>query len=91
MKSIFAFIVGAAVGAIAALLYAPQSGEELRARIREEAEIERQRLQAQYERGLAEMHTRIDKVQQDVQSMVNQIESPDGEEPAVVQEAEATD
>ncbi len=91
MKSIFAFIVGAAVGAIAALLYAPQSGEELRARIREEAELERQRLQAQYERGLAEMHARVDKVQQDVQTLVNQSNSPDGDEAVVVQEAEAID
>ena len=91
MKSIFAFIVGAAVGAIAALLYAPQSGEELRARIREEAELERQRLQAQYERGLSEMHDRVDKVQQDVQTLVNQSKSPDGEEAVVEQEAGATD
>ena len=91
MKSIFAFIVGAAVGAIAALLYAPQSGEELRARIREEAELERQRLQAQYERGLTEMHARVDKVQQDVQTLVNQSKSPDGDEAVVELEAEATD
>ena len=91
MKSMFAFIVGIAVGTIAALLYAPQSGEELRARIREEAELERERLQAQYERGLAEMQARIDKVQQDVQTLIIQETSPDGEEAVVVQEAEATD
>ncbi len=91
MKLIFGFILGAAVGAIAALLYAPQSGEELRARIREEAELERQRLQAQYERGLKEMQARLDKVQQDVQTLVNESMSPAGDEAAVEQEAEATD
>ena len=72
-------------------MYAPQSGEELRARIREEAELERQRLQAQYERGLAEMQARIDKVQQDVQTLVNQSKSPDGDEAVMEPEAEATD
>ncbi len=91
MKLIFGFVLGAAVGAIAALLYAPQSGEELRARIREEAELERQRLQAQYERGLAEMQARMDKVQQDVQTLINQSISPASKEAAVEQEAEATD
>ncbi len=91
MKSMFAFIVGIAVGAIAALLYAPQSGEELRARIREEAELERQRLQAQYERGLTELNTRMDKVQEDIQTLVDQTSSADGKEVVLETEAEATD
>lgn len=91
MKSLFAFVLGVAVGAIAALLYAPQSGEELRARIREEAELERQRLQAQYERGLAELQTRMDKVQHDVQTLINQSMSSDGEKAVVEEGAETTD
>ena len=37
MKDIFYFILGAAVGAIFALLFAPQSGEELRMKIQDTA------------------------------------------------------
>ena len=36
--SFLTFVVGALVGAVAALLFAPVSGREMRARIREEAE-----------------------------------------------------
>ena len=36
--SFLAFVVGALVGAVQALLFAPVSGEEMRKRIREEAE-----------------------------------------------------
>jgi len=36
--SFLTFVVGALVGAVAALLFAPISGEEMRKRIREEAE-----------------------------------------------------
>ena len=41
MNTIVTFIVEATVGAVVALLFAPQSGEELRTRMREEAQVER--------------------------------------------------
>ena len=68
MNTIVSFVIGAVVGGIAALLLAPQSGEELRARMRQEAEAERQRLQSQYEKGMQDLHGRMDKIQQELSS-----------------------
>ena len=74
MNNIVSFILGAIVGAAVALLYAPQSGEELRANLREEAQVERQRLQAQYEKGMRDLQEAINKVQVDLQSLLQQAE-----------------
>jgi gas vesicle protein len=74
MNNVLSFFMGAIFGAAVALLYAPQSGEELRGRIREEAQVERQRLQAQYEKSMQELHDRVEKVQQDVQALREQAE-----------------
>lgn len=65
-------ILGAAIGAVAALLFAPQSGAELRANIQEQAMAERQRLQALYEQQMAELQPQLDKLQKDVQSLLEQ-------------------
>lgn len=81
MNSIVSFILGAIVGAAVALLYAPQSGEELRANLREEAQVERQRLQAQYEKGMQDLQEAINRVQVDLQSLLQQAEEQ-GEETA---------
>ncbi|MGD2048410.1 MAG: YtxH domain-containing protein [Chloroflexota bacterium] len=74
MNNIVSFILGAIVGAAVALLYAPQSGEELRANLREEAQVERQRLQAQYEKGMQDLQEAINRVQVDLQSLLQQAE-----------------
>ena len=63
-------ILGAAIGAVAGLLFAPQSGAELRANIQEQAMAERQRLQALIEQQMAELQPQIDKLQKDVQSVL---------------------
>lgn len=65
-------ILGAAIGAVAALLLAPQSGAELRSNIQEQALAERQRLQALYEQQMAELQPQLDKLQKDVQSVLEQ-------------------
>jgi len=65
-------ILGAAIGAVTALLLAPQSGAELRANIQEQAMAERQRLQALYEQQMAELQPQLDKLQKDVQSVLDQ-------------------
>jgi gas vesicle protein len=67
-------IVGAVLGAVTTLLYAPQSGAELRANLQEQANAERQRLQTLYEKQLGELQSQVDKVQKDVQSLLEQTE-----------------
>jgi gas vesicle protein len=65
-------IVGAVLGAVTTLLYAPQSGAELRANLQEQANAERQQLQTFYEKQLGELQSQVDKVQKDVQSLLEQ-------------------
>jgi len=47
--TLFAFIGGAVVGAAAALLFAPESGEETRKKLRESVDTEYQALKKKYE------------------------------------------
>jgi len=51
MKDIFIFVLGVAVGAIFALLFAPQSGEELRTKLQDTSEQNWQKAQAQWQTG----------------------------------------
>ena len=64
MKDIFIFILGAAVGAISALLFAPQSGEELRTKIQNTAEQDWQKAQAQWQAGQEKTHQSLDQIHQ---------------------------
>ena len=72
MKRIEAFfmgaIFGAVIGAVVALILAPQSGEELRARIGREAQVERERLRGGYDQARHRVETQIDtmRLRQDV-------------------------
>jgi gas vesicle protein len=70
MKTIFAFVFGASVGAVVALLFAPKSGSELRHQIGDEAAADRIRMQEGYAHAVQGTHDRIDKMQADVQSLV---------------------
>jgi gas vesicle protein len=72
LNFIAGMIVGAVLGAVTTLLYAPQSGAELRANLQEQANAERQRLQTFYEKQLGELQSQVDKVQKDVQSLLEQ-------------------
>lgn len=51
MKDIFYFMLGGVVGAIFALLFAPQSGEELRTKLQDTSEQDWQKAQAQWQAG----------------------------------------
>ena len=72
MNYLMTFVLGVFVGAAAALLLTPQSGEELRQRIRDEAVADRQKLQANFEKGKQEMQTRIHEMQGNDQGSVEQ-------------------
>jgi gas vesicle protein len=63
MKGLAYFIVGALVGALAALMFAPKSGTELRGDLQQRANIDLQRLQQTYEQGMAEMNKKMEQIQ----------------------------
>ncbi|NKQ36215.1 MAG: hypothetical protein HF973_11445 [Chloroflexi bacterium] len=69
MKMILSFFTGAVVGAAAALMFAPSSGEKLRGQIRAEADARSQKFHADWQKGMDEMRTRMDKMQSDISQM----------------------
>ena len=75
MKDIFYFLLGAAVGAIFALLFAPQSGEELRMKIQDTAEKDWQKVQAEWQADQEKIHQRLDQIQQALQKQAAESEA----------------
>ena len=75
MKDIFYFILGAAVGAIFALLFAPQSGEELRTKLQDTAEKDWQKVQAEWQADQEKIHQRLDQIQQALQKQAAESEA----------------
>ena len=69
MKYALSFLLGAAMGAAIALLFAPSSGEELRTNIKTQADTQYARLQADYNKGMQEMHDRLDKISSELQAI----------------------
>ena len=69
MKYTLSFLVGTVFGAVIALLYAPFSGDELRKNIKNQAESEYAKLQDEWQKGMQELHTRMDKMSSDLQAM----------------------
>jgi gas vesicle protein len=63
MKDIFYFLLGALVGAVFALLFAPQSGDELRANLQSSAEKEWSALQEQLQVEMQKINQRLDQIQ----------------------------
>jgi gas vesicle protein len=70
LKVLISFSVGAAVGAAAALLLAPSSGEELRNHLYDIAEADRERMRAEYQRGMEDLQLRMDKMSTDISSAI---------------------
>lgn len=62
LKVLISFLVGAAVGAAAALMLAPSSGEELRQHMHDVADADRERMRVEYQKGMDELHSRMDKL-----------------------------
>lgn len=74
MKYSLSFLLGAFVGAAVALLLAPSSGEELRANIKSQADTQYARMQDQWQKGMQEMQTRMDKMSSDLKAMSHRVE-----------------
>lgn len=73
MKYAASFIMGALVGAVVALLFAPSSGEELRSNIKSQADAQYARLQDEWQKGMQEIKTRMDKLSGDLESVSSEI------------------
>jgi gas vesicle protein len=69
MKYALSFLLGAAMGAMVALLFAPSSGAELRTNIKTQADTQYARLQDEYQKGMQEMHAKMDKISSELQAM----------------------
>jgi len=63
MKEIVYFMLGLAVGSLVALLFAPESGKELRAHIQSTAEQDLQKAKDEWQKETAIIHDRIDQMQ----------------------------
>ena len=68
LKVLISFFVGTAVGAAAALLLAPSSGEDLRQHLYDVAEADRERMRAEYQKGMQELQSRVDQISSEVGS-----------------------
>ena len=68
MKYVLVFLLGALSGAVAALLFAPSSGEELRANIKTQADAQAAKLQSEYQKGMQDMNARIDQLSSQLQA-----------------------
>jgi gas vesicle protein len=79
MKDIFTFLLGAVVGAVFALLYAPQTGEETRTKIRTTAEEDWQKLLEQSQVQLQKIQAQLDQIKTEQGQAVDP-EAPEGEE-----------
>jgi len=63
MKEIVYFILGAAVGATLALLFAPESGQDLRTNLQATAEKDAAKVQAEWQAAMAKTEERLDQMQ----------------------------
>ena len=77
-------IIGTFLGGVVALLFTPQSGEELRTLIRDEAQKDRQRLQAQYEKSRQDLQSQVEKMKTEMGSRDHQSEGQAQESAEIV-------
>lgn len=71
VKYVAGFLLGVVTGAVAALLLAPSSGKDLRMNIKTQTDAEYAKLQNDMQRGMQDMHTRMDKLSSEMQAMAN--------------------
>jgi gas vesicle protein len=74
MKNIIYFIAGTAVGALFALIFAPQSGAELRTKIHDTAEKDWQKVQAEWQVEMEKVHQSLEQIQQTLQKQEEESE-----------------
>jgi gas vesicle protein len=90
MNVIFSFFAGAITGAVVALLYAPMSGQELRADIQVRSQAELQRLEAEWQKRMQEVSGSIDDMRQEVSAFIEKAEAQMAAEDAPASNGEET-
>ena len=75
MKYFSGFFAGMLVGVAVGFLFAPSSGEELRAQIQQEAQKEFEKLEAEWHRRLEQVQQAIEETQGDVEEMKEKSEA----------------
>jgi len=74
VKEIMYFLLGAVVGATLALLFAPASGQELRANLQATAEKDAAKLQAEWQAAMAKTNEQLDKMQAELKQALQRAE-----------------
>jgi gas vesicle protein len=85
LKEVFCFVLGALFGSVFALLFAPQSGQELRANIQATAEKDWRLAQAQLKSEQEKLYARLDQMQAELNQVIQPkevVDSSEAEEPA---------
>lgn len=82
MKYFSGFFMGVLVGVGIGFLFAPSSGEELRAQIQQEAQIELKKLEAEWQRRLQQVQKSIEETRKEVKSMAQKDDAGDVTESA---------
>lgn len=77
MKYFSGFFMGILVGVGIGLLFAPSSGEELRAQIQQEAEIELKKLEVEWRKRLQQVQKSIEETRNEVKAMAQKDDAGD--------------
>lgn len=70
MGQVFSFLAGVLVGVAVGLLYAPMSGDELRAEIRSEAETQSKKAEAEINRRMKEFNESLEATRRELMAYV---------------------
>ncbi len=72
MKFLLGLFIGLMVGAGAALMFAPASGEETRASIKTQVDAQSAQIQEQWQARYQQLQARVDKMSGDLQALTKQ-------------------
>jgi gas vesicle protein len=79
MKEIVYFVLGAVIGATLALLFAPASGQEMRANLQAAAEKDTARFQAEWQAAMAKTNERLDQMQAELKQALQRASKQTGD------------
>ena len=80
MKFFLGFLGGIMVGAVAGLLFAPSSGEELRGQIRTEADAARKKAEAEWQKQHEALNLTVDEMRTEMNAFIDQHRAAEGAE-----------